>query len=316
MARMDVRFSLVTGARLESVTVRSCRAQAGQSAHRIPRRRSFPIPGNTDNKGETNGKFDPLRLGHEFRIFRLHAQHWRSATMRSRPSLLGLLTGDEKLTAELGRVDTGRRELENLIAADAKTLVDKLRGGLDWALHQVAGARAHTAAAKLGGSVVETAVAEVALASVRAEIEHAEAQLSDLHTRRAGLVMDALRESAAGVFEDYQVAMDNLRQGMVALAGLERFMGVQRLGRTVAIVPSYIRENGLPETPVIAPEREIVAALAVWQRFAAALDKDPAAPIGLLVFPEIKDSEDQNTVYSDLTPIERSIVDMRFAAAS
>jgi hypothetical protein len=227
-----------------------------------------------------------------------------------------LRTGAARLRSELAVVDAGRRELEALVEADAQNLVTRLKGGLDWALNRIAGARAHTAAARLGGSAVENAVAETALVSVNREIERLEAHLESLTARKAGLVLAAARESATGLFDDYAILADRLRETMVQLRGLERLLGVQRHGRMIATIPDFHWAEGLPETVVVAGQPQIEKSTAAWRRFAQALEADPAADVErLLEFDPVDPTPDENTIYSELTQTERSRIDHRFAAS-
>ena len=100
------------------------------------------------------------------------------------------------------------------------------------------------------------------------------------------------------------------------LAALERHLGIHRNGRVVGTLPDFVQPHGLTNMPIVAPEREIAKAEEAIRQFAQALEADPRTSIDALVLPEIDPSEDPNTIYSDLTPTERALVDLRFAAAA
>jgi prefoldin subunit 5 len=228
-----------------------------------------------------------------------------------------LRRGEEQILAELSKVEAGRRDLEKFVKADAANLVARVRGGFDWALSQIAGSKAHAAAQRLAGSAVETATAEEALAEIRAEIERLEGRLASLTERKRELVLHAVREAASGLFEDYETILCELGSHIAILRGLERYLGVHRVSRTVGIVPSFSRANGLEEQPVVCPSRESLAAQDVWRKLAEAIDLDPSAPIdGLLEFPRFEGTEDPLLPYEDRSSLERKIIDMNFTPAS
>jgi hypothetical protein len=220
-----------------------------------------------------------------------------------------LRNGEQGLVETLAKAEAGRQELERAVRGDAATLVAKFRAGIE-AVGAIAGFKTLNAAAKLTGTQVDHAVVEEALITVRGEIARLEAEVTDLEAARQGLILDAVRETAAGYFSDYESLVDVLRGHMVILAGLEKYLGVSRVNRTVAILPSFTRENGLDEMPVVAPAHEISAANEVWQRLGKAIAEDPAALIdGLLEFKPAEGAEDPNLSYDLRSPLERRLID-------
>jgi chromosome segregation ATPase len=154
--------------------------------------------------------------------------------------IVTLKTGAARLEADIGKVASARRELDELAAADARNLFARLKGDVAWALGQFGGAREIALDERLSASRHQVAVAERALSATNDEIVRLEQDLENLRARKAGYVAGALRESAAGIFSDYEIAAANLREGMVQLAALERHLGVSRFGRIIG-ERSFIR---------------------------------------------------------------------------
>jgi hypothetical protein len=98
---------------------------------------------------------------------------------------------------------------------------------------------------------------------------------------------------------------------MIRLAGLERFLGIQRIGRIVGVMPDF-SDGDFNEQPIIAPNREIEKARAAFAAYAEALSHDPRAPVSCLAFPPIDASPDPSEVYSDLSAPERARIDANF----
>jgi hypothetical protein len=224
-----------------------------------------------------------------------------------------LREGRAKLEENLAALDAGRQALEAEVNSDAAGLVAKLKAGVE-AFGEFAGWRTQNAAAKLGATAVDGVVIETALKSVGTEIERLEGRLAELTERKRGLVLDAVREAAQGYFEDYDSLLNHLGAHMAILGGLEKYLGVQRIDRLVAIVPSFTKQDGLDERPVIAPSHEKAAAMAVWQKVAEAIDADPAAPIeDMLQFPRFDGIEDPNLPYENRSSLEQKLIDLHFS---
>jgi chromosome segregation ATPase len=133
-----------------------------------------------------------------------------------------LQSGKAALERELGRVVEAKAELQSLVAADAESLVDRLRAGASWVLSGVTQARTHSVAAQLNQSRVEASVGEAALSSVTGEIAELERQIAEMQSSKADLVRSVLLESAGGFRSDLATAIENLREAMAILCALDR----------------------------------------------------------------------------------------------
>jgi hypothetical protein len=224
--------------------------------------------------------------------------------------LARLTAGKARLETEIAKANAARDDLEARVNEDAASLVDRIRGGLEWALSTFGGPQVLSLDARLVASRHHAAVASKALVATIEEIGRVEAVLARLRERKSAMVAGATREAAAGLFEDYAIASECLRESMIRLAALENFHGVERQGRVVAALPDFDWTTG-PDRPVVAPAREIAKAKEVWARFAEALENDPRAPADLLAFPAVDPAADNNIPYENLHPLERRIVDAR-----
>ena len=224
-----------------------------------------------------------------------------------------LRSGKAKLDLDLTSVRNTETELAALVDADARDIVTKLRSGVTWVLDQVGGDKAEKIAERLAASKHRAAVAERALTATEGEIAALEARIVELKARRPPCIVTAVREAAEGVFSDYAVALEHVRECMVILSGLERFAGIERLGRVTGTLPDYGWSDGLPDLAVVASERSISRAREVWSDFAEALAADPRAPVDLLDFPP--DEPDETIVYHELSTIERRRLDVQNANA-
>jgi chromosome segregation ATPase len=133
-----------------------------------------------------------------------------------------LQSGKSALERELSRAAEAKAELQSLVAADAESLVDRLRSGATWALSAITQTRTHSVAAQLNQSRVEASVGEAALSSVTGEIAELERQIAEMQSSKADLVRSVLLESAGGFRSDLATAIENLREAMAILCALDR----------------------------------------------------------------------------------------------
>jgi hypothetical protein len=222
--------------------------------------------------------------------------------------LATLCSGRYRLRSELGRANSAKIELDVLISDDASSLVGKLRSGVTWALSNFGSPRAQTLVAQLSESRVQHEVGAQALQSIDAECKALESDLDALRARKPNVVAQA----AAGLFEDYADAVDQLRDLMVQLRGLEVAMGVERIpARTAAMLPDFTWADGLPEMAVVAPAASIATANNVWQKFARTLGDNPLASADEMKFPSVDPYADDGLVeYGRMTATERRRVDI------
>jgi prefoldin subunit 5 len=227
-----------------------------------------------------------------------------------------LQSGKAALERELGRVVEAKAELQSLVAADAESLVDRLRAGASWVLSGVTQARTHSVAAQLNQSRVEASVGEAALSSVTGEIASLDRQIAELKQSKTQAVRAVLVEVASGYRADLNSIADEMRQLMVILSSLDKFTAVPdgeyRPDRRITVtIPSV---GGVREQNVVAPTTATAQARNIWSAFAAELDKDPLATVEHLEFPHVVGDEDVGkVVYSDLAPSERAAVDRAYA---
>jgi hypothetical protein len=215
------------------------------------------------------------------------------------------------LEGELARVPEAERNREEALDHDAQTLLSRLKDGLTSSLAAF-GKMAGDIDARLAASRHQGAIAQRAICSLDAEIAEHKGKLVELEAVRPELIASCVAEAAQGVCDDYATAIENARDAMVRLAGLEGFLGITRIGRIVGVMPDFY-DGDFSEQPVIAPNREIEKARAAFVAYAEALSHDPRAPVSCLALPPIDPSPDDDTIYSDMTPIERARVDAQFS---
>jgi hypothetical protein len=222
--------------------------------------------------------------------------------------MLHLRAGMAKIDENLARFKLGQETLAAEVNSAAAHLTALARAGTDWLIGQVAGARVHSAASKLGDSAVEVAVLERSRANIIAEIDALEARLIQLRDSTRGLAIDAAAKSASVFYENHAQIINDLRQNTVALLALERIGGRPRHGRPVSTIVGF----GADDLVVVAAEEKaILAAEAAWRRQVDALIANPAASIDLS-FPEVSSEIDPSIPYDMLTAPERRRIDEAF----
>lgn len=230
-------------------------------------------------------------------------------------ALATLRTGRAKLALDIGDVKSDECALQSLVDNDARDIVKKLRAGVAWALDTIGGAKAEKLAAKLASSRHRAAVATTALDEVDSQIRAVEGSLAALEERKEAAIAAAMREAAEGLFEDYAVVLDELQAAVVHLAAFSRLFdtsGEWREGRVAIQVPNFSNPTEIERhQAVVATQRELAKAKAVWAKFAKDLAADPGAPFP--TFPAIDQSPDSDAPYETLSPVERRIVDARNA---
>jgi hypothetical protein len=211
-----------------------------------------------------------------------------------------LRAGRRKLAEELEVVQGAQNELAALVDADAHSLIERIKSGIDHALHGVGGRRAQDLAASLAASSIQNQVGEKASAELDSQIA-------------------ALVEVAEGYRADLASVADELRQLLVVLGSLDRIV-VKPTGEFIPdrdrrIVVTLPAIAGVPETIVAAPASTIDRAQRIWRDFASELDSDPLATVETLVFPHVSGTEDSTTtVYADYSSAERHQIDLERAS--
>jgi hypothetical protein len=183
------------------------------------------------------------------------------------------------------------------------------RAGTDWLIGQIAGAKVHSAAFRLGDSGVEVAVLETARANIAAEIDALELRLVELRGCVRGLAIDAAAECGSAFFENHDQILSDLRQNTVTLLALERVGGRQRHGRSVSTVVGFDSDDLVV---IAAEENAILAAVKVWENQVDALIADPRAVVDLDAFAEVSPEIDESVSYDMLTAPERRRIDEAF----
>jgi hypothetical protein len=226
-----------------------------------------------------------------------------------------LKAGRRRLAEQLEVVDAAKNELASLISQDSRTLMDRIREGIDFGLAGFGGPRATRLAESLAASRLQNEIGSKASAELDSEIDHLAAELETLRSERPAHIRAVLIESAAGLRADYASAIDSARDSMVALAALERATGVERHGRIVGSLPDFAWTNQVGDRSVSAPEPAINKAIGVWRRFADALERDVLANAeDFLEFDGAADvGEPEIVTYERLTSIERRHADARAA---
>jgi hypothetical protein len=228
-----------------------------------------------------------------------------------------LQDGKNQLAAELGRAAGAKAELQELVNFDAVRLVDRLRDGGQWLLSSFGNARARELAASLSESRIQAAVGETALASVTGEIAALEREVADLKAAKSEAVTAVLIEAADGFRADLLIAIDDLRQAMTILAGLDRVTargdGSWSPRERIAVeIPAL---GTLPAQVCVAPHSMVDKAQSTLLAFAAELDSNPLADIENLKFQHVAGNEDSGkTTYAEFTSAERQMIDLERAS--
>ncbi len=226
-----------------------------------------------------------------------------------------LRAGKARLESDISAVRGAETELDNLVADEARTLSERVKSGLDWVIGSVTGPKAQRLAEQVSAAKLRSAVGERALGNIENEIAGLEARVADLQNRKPAYVRAAVSEACEGLREDLSTILASLQAAMIQMSALERHVGIQRLGRVTAVIPDFTWSDGLSETVLLAPEREIKKVEAVIAKFAEALAADPRTPASMLEFPPVDPSPDANTTYHELSPTERRHLDSQNASA-
>jgi hypothetical protein len=217
------------------------------------------------------------------------------------------------LEVEAAKIPAAERDLAASLDLDAQTLLNRLRNGVAAALSAF-GQRAGEIDERIAASRHQAAIARCAIATLDAEIEHLKGELTALQTNKPQLIAEAVAEAAESIVDGYAETLENLRTYMARLGGMERYLGATRHGRMIAIVPDFTQLEGFDTAPVVAPSREIAKAAKAFHAYAERLVHDPRTPLDQLVLPSIDPTPDEDTVYSDMSPIERARIDAEFRA--
>jgi cell division protein FtsB len=227
-----------------------------------------------------------------------------------------LQAGKARLEAELARASDAKAELAALVDDDARSLLDRVRSGGQWLLSSFGSHRARELAAQLSASRIEASIGEKALASIAEEEADLERQISELKARRPDAINAVLIEVADGFRTDLLLAIDDLKNSLVILAGMDSVVarGDGSYAPDKRLVIEIPSAGGLAAQPLIAPAASIKNAESIWREFAADLARDPLADVEALKFPHVHGNEDSgNVVYSSLSRVERQIVDSEHA---
>ena len=168
---------------------------------------------------------------------------------------------------------------------------------------------------RLAASKHQAEVARRAIVAIDVELERLALVDAELAERERFLIADVIRESAAGLHADYSTSAEHLRDGLVRLTALSRFLTpelpdiVPGARRVALAIPDFLGDDG--QTAIVAPAREIERVEAILRRYAEALALDARAPFPTL--PDV-DTSDDGAIYSDLSPPERRAVDQSLEA--
>jgi hypothetical protein len=223
-----------------------------------------------------------------------------------------LRAGRRKLAEQLEVVQGAKHELAALVDADAHTIIERIKSGIDHALHGVGGRRAQDLAASLAASSIQNQVGEKASAELDSQIVALESEIETIRAQKPAAIRSVLVEVASGYRSDLNAIADDLRQTMTILAGLDKITdaptGEFAPDRRVVVTLPAI--GGVPETVVVAPASTIERAQNIWLEFAAELDAAPLATVESLVFPHVRGDEDSGkTVYHEYSETERRHID-------
>ena len=127
------------------------------------------------------------------------------------------------LEPKLGVIDQAEHEVDALLNRDAQSLIDRMRSGVEAAL-DLFGGRARIMDERLAASKHQAEVARRAIVAIDVELERLALVDAELAERERFLIADVIRESAAGLHADYSTSAEHLRDGLVRLTALSRFL--------------------------------------------------------------------------------------------
>ena len=209
--------------------------------------------------------------------------------------LARLKNAQAKLAADVAKSVEAPRTLQMMIDGSS-TASRNSELGLDCAFSSIQAVNLY---AKVEASQLESQIAENAEREIAAEIGVLEARLAELAERKGALVRAAVKEASVNILADFDVAVDNLRQTIVQFCGLEKFLGVERVGKVAVVLPDpHWTVGGLGEMLMTASPSEIEKARQVFVRFGEVLVQDPSAPASFEFSAVSNDEPDE----SSLTP--------------
>jgi hypothetical protein len=224
---------------------------------------------------------------------------------RERDALATLEAGRGKVAAQVEDAEARRQARAAEVEAEAASIAERIRNGLDFVLTLAAPRRA--------GPAPDLTVAKATLAHLDAEIERKRAEVESIAGRLPKLIDDALREEAAAIGAEYVAALEAARAAMTKLEALDVALGGGRGGRLVFEAPGYAAAgHELDAAAIVAPPAEISAAVRVWRAFAAELAANPRADASKFLRFAAHDPHAADTaLYHELSPAERRLVDAR-----
>jgi hypothetical protein len=231
---------------------------------------------------------------------------------RRSDELVTLQAGRRRLADQMQLVDGARNELESIVAQESRTLVDRVKNSVDWALSGFGGARASKIEESLAASRLQISIGEKAAVEIDSEIERLKADLEALHAEKPAAIHAVMVEVASGYRSDLRDLASEMRGLITVLVALDQITaepnGEFAPGRRVVVeIPSV---GGMAAQTVAAPIAAVARAKEIWNEFGLELDSDPMSTIESLRFPEVSGEEDSGRIiYSDLSPQERSRVD-------
>ena len=88
-----------------------------------------------------------------------------------------LKEGRRRLQDQLQLVDGARNELESILAQESRTLIDRIKGSVDWALSSVGGHRAQKITESLAACKLQTSIGGRAASELDSEIKRSRPSL-------------------------------------------------------------------------------------------------------------------------------------------
>ena len=240
-----------------------------------------------------------------------------SALVQVETEIEALLIGQDKLEAQMGQGADLKQDLAEKIVGEACSIVEMMKKGIAWTLGQTGTRATRKSAELLSVSQLQMAVGEATRAETAQELQRLEARRERLLIARAGLVKETVRESLQpALLEDFANTLELLRDGMVRLAALSRFLSPASdewrpdASRIAIVLPDFADPDGRRDQTVVATAAAIGQVETILAQFAADLERDPRAPVPEL---EVDASADVDTPYHALSPAERAQIDRDFA---
>lgn len=201
----------------------------------------------------------------------------------------------------VAKVAVAEQERDHLLDEGARSLVERLRGGLEASLTAL-GRRAETLGAKVAASVDQLEIVRRAIAKIDDELAEIADRQATLMALKGSLIQAVVNEAAGESLRLERIeAIDRLREVLTRCAALDRHLAPERAdwapaARICIVLPNLVWADKPAEEFILAPAREIAAAQTVLKTFSLALESSALVPAP--EFPAVAATEDPDLEFA------------------